>query len=192
VASPIVARNYAETLLSLAERNGGRPTVDAFLEAATVLAALVRSEPGLRRFLETPRISPDAKRRALHAALAGRAPELFVRFVEVVVEKRRQALLPEIADAYAGLVDRMLGRTRVRISLASEPDAALKDEIARSLEQRLGTAVVPTFAVEPQLIGGVVVRVGDQVLDGSVRRRAHELRRRMLAAELPRGAPAQA
>jgi F-type H+-transporting ATPase subunit delta len=188
VASPIVARNYAETLLALAERNGGRPTVDAFLEAATALASLVRAEPALSRYLATPRVSPDAKAKALRNALAGRAPELFVRFVDVVVHKRREGLLPEIADAYGDLVDRMLGRTRVRVSLASEADPALQAEIARSLEAKLGMAVIPTFVVDPALIGGVVVRMGDQVLDGSLRRRAHELRRRMLAAELPHGA----
>ena len=65
-----------------------------------------------------------------------------------------------------------MGRTRVKVTLAAEPDAALQTEIARSLEAKLGLAVVPTFAVDPQLIGGIVVRVGDQVLDGSVRRRA--------------------
>jgi F-type H+-transporting ATPase subunit delta len=188
VAASIVARNYAETLLALAERNGGRPTVDAFLDAALALASTVRSEPKLRRYLETPRVSPQAKAKALQTALTGRAPELFVRFVSVVVEKRRESLLPEIADAYSDLVDRQMGRTRVKVTLAAEPDAALQAEIARSLEAKLGLAVVPTFAVDPQLIGGIVVRVGDQVLDGSVRRRARELRRRMMGAELPQGA----
>jgi F-type H+-transporting ATPase subunit delta len=186
----IVARNYAETLLALAERNGGRPTVDAFLDAASALAAVVRAEPALRRYLVTPRVSPEAKAKALRTALTGRAPELFVRFVDVVVSKRRAALLPEIADAYADLVDRMMGRTRVKVTLAAEPDAALQAEIARSLEQKLGMQVVPTFVVDPGLIGGIVVRVGDQVLDGSVKRRAHELRRRMLAAPLTPAAAA--
>jgi F-type H+-transporting ATPase subunit delta len=190
VRSSIIARNYAETLLSLAERNGGRASVDAFLEAAAGLAELVRSDARIRGFLETPRIAPAAKREALRGALAGRAPELFVRFVEVVVEKRRQALLPEIADAYSDLVDRMEGRTRVQVALAAPADEAFRDEIRRALEQKLGTAVVPTFSVEAGLIGGVVVRVGDQILDGSVRRRAQELKRRLVAVGLPHGAPA--
>jgi F-type H+-transporting ATPase subunit delta len=190
VRSQIVARSYAGTLLALAERNGGRATVDAFLEAATGLAALLRAEPEVRGFLETPRIAPAAKRKALRAALEGRAPELFVRFVEIVVDKRRQALLPDIADAYSDLVDRLEGRTRVSVTLAAPADEALQGEIRRALEAKLGVAVVPTFTMDEELVGGVVVRVGDQVLDGSVRRRAQELRRRMLAAELPQHAAA--
>ena len=186
----IVARNYAETLLALAQRNGGSDTVQAFLDAAEELSALLNGDARVRRFLETPRVAPAAKRQALRAALAGRAPELFVRFVEIVVDKRRQALLPQIAEAYAELVDRLMGRTRVQVALATPADAAFQDEIRRSLEQRLGVAVVPTFTVDPSLIGGVVVRVGDQVMDGSVRRQAQELRRRMLAAELPHAAGA--
>jgi F-type H+-transporting ATPase subunit delta len=186
----IVARNYAETLLALAQRNGGAPAVQAFLDAAQELAALLRGDARVRRFLETPRVGPAAKRQALRTALAGRAPEMFVRFVEIVVDKRRQALLPQIADAYSDLVDRQMGRTRVQVTLAAEGDPALRQEIARALEQKLGMAVVPTFSVDPSLIGGVVVRVGDQVMDGSLRRQSRELRRRMVAARLPQGAAA--
>lgn len=188
--SQIIARNYAETLLSLAERHGGAEGLEAFGQAADTLAALVQGDPRMRQFLETPRVSPDQKKQALQQALAGRAPEMFIRFVLVLTDKRRQALLPEIAAAYRELVDERMGRVRVHVTISHAPDAALQAEIGNTLADRLGKTVIPTFTVDPDLLGGMVVRVGDQILDGSVRTRAAQLRRRLLAADLPPAAPA--
>lgn len=186
----IIARNYAETLLALAERHGGADGLEAFGQAADALAALVKDDPRTRQFLETPRVSPEEKKQVLQRALAGKAPEMFVRFVMVLADKRRQALLPEIAAAYRELVDERMGRVRVHVSISHPPDEALRAEIGRALADRLGRTVIPTFSVEPELLGGMVVRMGDQILDGSLRTRAAQLRRRLLAADLPPAAPA--
>ena len=95
----IIARNYAETLLSLAERHGGAVGAGGRSgRRRTSLAELLRSDP---RFAAVPGDAagdrPSRRRRALQQALAGRAPEMFVRFVMVLTDKRRQSLLPEIA-----------------------------------------------------------------------------------------------
>jgi F-type H+-transporting ATPase subunit delta len=185
VRAEIIARNYAETLLALAERHGGADGLEAFGQAAESLAGLLQADPRMRQFLETPRVTPGQKKAALQQALAGRAPEMFVRFVMVLADKRRQALLPEIAEAYRALVDERMGRVRVQVTISHAPDAALQAEIGNALADRLGRTVIPTFTVDPELLGGIVVRVGDQILDGSLRTRAAQLRRRMLAAELP-------
>ncbi len=188
----IIARNYAETLLTRAERHGGAGGLEEFARAADALAELLRSDPRMRQFLETPRVTPEQKKAALKQALTGRAPEMFVRFVMVLADKRRQALLPEIAQAYRDLVDERTGRVRVHVTISHAPDAALQAEIGNSLATRLGKTVIPTFTVDPDLLGGMIVRVGDQILDGSVRTRAAQLRRRLLAAELPQPAAAPA
>jgi F-type H+-transporting ATPase subunit delta len=188
VRAEIIARNYAETLLELADRNGGAKTMERFGEALDSLALMLESDPRAREFLATPRVGPAAKKEALARALEGKAPELFVRFVRVVVEKRRQSLLAEIARAYRDLVDRRMGRVRVSVAIAHDPDEKLQKEIRKALEKRTGREVIPTFTVEPELLGGLVVRVGDEILDGSVRSRLAGLRRRLLETELPAGA----
>ena len=181
----IIARNYAETLLTLAERHGGAGGLEAFGQAADALAGLVQGDPRMRQFLETPRITPEQKKAALQQALGGRAPDMFVRFVMVLADKRRQSLLPEIAAAYRELVDARMGRVRVRVTISHAPDAELQAEIGNTLADRLGKTVIPTFTVDPELMGGMVVQVGDQILDGSLRTRAAQLRRRLLAVDLP-------
>jgi len=111
-------------------------------------------------------------------------PDLFLRFVMLVVDKRRQRLLGDIAAEYRALVDQQMGRVRVQVSISHEPDEALRGEIARALAARLGRTVVPTFTVDPSLLGGMVVRYGEEILDGSVRTAAENLRRRLMAAAI--------
>ena len=180
----IIARNYAETLLELARRHGGAATVEEFGRAFDEVAALL-DERRVREFLATPRVPGAAKKEALRKALGGRVPDLFLRFVLVVVDKRRQTLLGAIAESYRERVDELMGRVRVRVDISHAPDAALQDEIRRSLEARLGRVVIPTFTVDPELLGGLVVRVGDTILDGSVKNRADHLRRRLMEVDLP-------
>ena len=181
----IIARNYAETLLALAERNGGPGGLDEFGRTLDGLAGMLESDPRMRQFLETPRVRPEQKKEALRQSLAGRAPELFVRFVMVLVDKRRQTLLPEIALAYRGLVDQRMGRARVDVSISHAPDEALQAEIQRALEVQLGRTVIPTYRVDPELLGGMVLRLGDEILDGSVRSSAAQLRRRLMDTTVP-------
>jgi F-type H+-transporting ATPase subunit delta len=186
VRAEIIARNYAETLATLAERQGPA-ALEEFGAALDELAAML-DNPRTRQFLDTPRVRPEQKKEALRQALAGRAPEMFVRFVMVLVDKRRQSLLPEIAQAYRDLVDQRMGRARVDIAISHAPDAALQAEIQRALEAQLGRAVIPTYRVDPELLGGMVLRLGDEILDGSVRSRASALRRRLMETTMPAGA----
>lgn len=181
----IIARNYAETLLELARRNGGDSAIDEYGSAISLVAELVRSEPAVREFIETPRIDPADRKLALRKSFEGRVPALFLRFLEVLVENRRQGLLVEIADQYEELVDEARGRSRAEIVVAKEPDEALRKLIVAGLEQRLGASVVPVFKVDPSILGGVVVRFGGEILDGSLRTRVAGLRRRMMATVLP-------
>lgn len=181
----IIARNYAETLLELARRNGGDSAIDEYGVAIGEVAELLRREPLVRDFIETPRIDVADKKRALRNSFGGRVPDLFLRFLEVVVEKRRQGLLIDIAEEYQTLVDEVRGRSRAEVVLAKEPDAALREQIVAGLERRLGGKVVPVFSVDPSILGGMVVRFGGEILDGSLRTRAAGLRRRMLETVLP-------
>lgn len=188
--SQIVARNYAETLLALAQRAGGQQAVESFEQALARVAGLVAEDPRVREFMESPRVAPEARNAALQRALGGSVPPPFMRFLVVLGDKRRLGYLGDIAAQYRELVDAMLGRVRVQVELTAEPDEAMRQEIATALAARFGRTVIPTYVVDPALIGGVVVRHGELVLDGSLRRRAAELRQRLKRVRMPAGAAA--
>jgi F-type H+-transporting ATPase subunit delta len=172
-----IARNYAETLLELGRRAGD---LHGFGQAAEDLASAMQSNRTLRLFLESPRISEAEKNRVLARAYEGQLPPLFVRFLQALVNHRRQMLLPEIAREYQDLMDQVEGRMHANVTVASEPSDAERKAVATQLSRAYGKQVVPHFSVNPAILGGVVVRVGDTVLDGSVRRRLATLRARML------------
>lgn len=171
--SPVV-ETYARTLLELGARED---QADAYGRHLDELVRMAESEPDLARFLETPRVDLEDKKAALREALGGRVPETFLRFLFVVLDKGRQRLLPEIEAAYRDLLDEREGRVHASVTLAREPDEALREEIRSGLERAFDREVVAHFSTDDRLLGGVVVRVGDRVMDGSVRRRLDDMRR---------------
>jgi F-type H+-transporting ATPase subunit delta len=176
---PTIARNYAETLLELARRAGD---LRGWGELIEQVANAVEGDRRLRMFLESPRVSAQQKKEIIQKAFAGSLPREFVRFLQALVTHRRQMLIPAIAHAYHDLVDEVEGRVHASVIVSREADEADRTVITAQLSRALGKEVVPHFHVNPAILGGVVVRVGDTVLDGSVRRRLATLRASMLGA----------
>jgi F-type H+-transporting ATPase subunit delta len=173
-----IAKNYAEALVELARRASD---LRGWGIHADELANAVQRDNRLRVFLESPRVAATEKSRIIGKAFDGILPKPFIRFLQALVKNRRQMLIPEIAREYHGLVDEIEGRVHASVTVSRETDDAERKVIADRLSKAIGKEVVPHFYVNPQILGGVVVRVGDTVLDGSVRRRLGTLRTRMLA-----------
>ncbi|MGH7540911.1 MAG: ATP synthase F1 subunit delta [Gemmatimonadota bacterium] len=172
-----VARNYAATLFELAAREGGE---EAWGERIVDVARLYADDGAVRRFLDAPSVAPTEKKEALRAALEGRVPSLFLRFLFVVLDRRRHRALPAIAAAYRDRLDERAGRLRASVALPFEPDASLREEIVGSLSRRFERDVVAEFRHEPGVIGGMIVRAGDRLIDGSVRRGLERLKWEMI------------
>lgn len=179
-----VARNYAEALFDLARRHEG---LEVFGEAIATVAGLVDEDPKLRQFLETPRIDAEDKKEALKKALAGRVPPMLVNFLLVVIDKRRQRLISTIATEFAGLVDEHESRAHVEVTVAQPLDDATTAALDERLSRLLGKTAVSHVRVDPSILGGVVVRAGDTIYDGSLRRRLSLMRRQLMTASLPSG-----
>ena len=172
-----IARNYADALLALARKAGDTAAWGRMI--ADVADAMER-DASLRHFLESPRVDAAKKNEILGRAFQDRMPRLFVRYLQALVKNRRQMLIPAIAVAYRDLLDEAEGRVHARVTLAQEPSEAETAAIATQLGRSLGKTVVPHVSVNPAILGGVIVRVGDRVMDGSVRRRLATLRNRLV------------
>ena len=172
--SVTVARNYTEALFAAG---------DAYGELLDAVAGAVQADERIAVALESPRVSKAAKSQILERALKGETPPEFVRFLQAVVRRGRQGLLAEIAQEYQVLLDEKLNRVHAGVTLATEADSRTQNQVVDRLAKALGREVRAYFRSDPRILGGVVVRVGDRIFDGSVRRRLTALQRRMLTGE---------
>jgi F-type H+-transporting ATPase subunit delta len=172
-----ISRNYAETLLILAKKDGQQEQWGNLID---MIGVAMREDRTLKTFLESPKIAASQKIEILARALGKRVPPLFLRFLQTVVTKRRQMLIPVIASEYRALIDESEDRVHANVTVAREPAEPEKDALARQLSRVLGKRVVPHITLNPAILGGLIVKIGDTVMDGSVRRRLATLRSRML------------
>jgi F-type H+-transporting ATPase subunit delta len=174
----VAHRMYARALFQAArEADRLEPVAENF----AALAALLEESPELRSFLRNPQIDPLEKADVLAQVAAG-ADDLVRNFLRLAAEKGRAGELAEIAGELEVLVARAQGRLAVELTTAVE----LSDEEARSIvetiERASGRTVEATRTVDPSLVGGVVLRIGTFLADGSVRGRLERLRRDLATA----------
>ena len=174
-----IARVYAETLLRSADRH---QRVDDVNESVRALSAVLDATPEFRRFLAAPQIAAERKRALVSEALQARIDPLVSRFLELVIEKHRERVLEEIVLAWKELLDARANRQSATVTTAIAPDAETVARVQAALEKATGKTIVLDKRVDPRLLGGLVIRTGDTVIDGSLRSRLVELRRRLRTA----------
>jgi F-type H+-transporting ATPase subunit delta len=173
-----VARRYARALFGIGVDKGNFEALGQELEN---LAQLYAESRELRQTLENPVFKPSEKRAIVQGLLPRVAPNPLVQsFALLLVERGRIGALPRIARAYQELTDAQLGRVRAVVTSAKPLDTKTEAEILRALERRTGKKVLMKSEVDPSLIGGVIARVGDLVLDGSLRTRLASVGNRIL------------
>ena len=173
----VVARNYAEALIAVARQENA---VERFGELLDAVAGAFATNPAVQGVLMSPRVRKAAKKDVLAKSLHGLASEGFVRFLQAVVQRGRQGMFREMSEAYQDLADRHFNRVHASVTTVREADATFRAVIAERLTKAIGKTVLPNYRTDKAIIGGVVVRVGDRVLDGSIRRRLQLLRSKML------------
>jgi F-type H+-transporting ATPase subunit delta len=173
-----VARRYARALFDLGVDKGN---FEALGQDLANLAQLYAESRELRQTLENPVFKASQKRKIVETVVPRVTQNPVVRnFALLLVDRGRINTLPLIARAYQEMTDKQLGRVRATVTSAKPLDPATESEIQRALERRTGKKVLMKSEVDPTLIGGVVARVGDLVLDGSLRTRLASVGNRIL------------
>jgi F-type H+-transporting ATPase subunit delta len=167
-----VARRYAKALFALAkEEHVPEQTAEQLQRMAALL-----DDPAIGPTLRSPLLSTE-RRRQLAQTLARdlSLSDLLTRFVGVLGDQQRLNQLPAMAEYFQLLLDQELGRVRITMRSARTLDAQQQEQIAGTFARLTGKHVVPTVAVDPELLGGTVVEVGSKVYDGSVRTQLERL-----------------
>jgi F-type H+-transporting ATPase subunit delta len=176
--SPLrIARRYATALLKLAQERGEH---DRIYDELCWLRTVLRSSAELRAFLRNPIIREERKQAIVRELFSTRVSPLLLQFLHLLVDKRREALLPDIITAYEELYFQYTDRLAVTVRSAVPLEPELQERLVTILHERTGKTIVPTFLTVPELLGGVQLQIGDTVIDGTLRHALERLRRELL------------
>lgn len=173
------AASYARALLELANQQQQAVPIG---EELRDLRSLMDDDAGVRLFLSSPAVGTVERQGVLEHAFKGKVSPLMWNFLGVLNRKGRLGLLGEIADAYADLLDEQLGKVEVDVTVAQRLGDDQLDEVRRRVSQALKRDAIVHQYVDDAIIGGMVLRVGDKLIDASVRYQLQAMRDRLLAA----------
>lgn len=172
-----VASVYAKSLFELAEQEGGEARLGEVADELEAVAELVRADAKLRELFASPIVDGAQRSEALARIFKGRVSDLLLRFMLVVNRHGRLGHFVPIADAFDLLVQERFGRVEVDVYTVEggRLDPAVEASVIQRIKAAFGKEPVLHSYADPHMIGGIKLRVGDQLIDGSVATRLRRL-----------------
>lgn len=174
MAKAPTARRYAQALFAIAQEKG---STEAWLTDLRELTDALE-ESTVKTFMSTPRVRTEDKLGVVAQLTEGRDP-MIANLVGLLVSRQGVGLLGRVTNEYGELLNVMLGRIRAEVTTATPLSTAQEKRLRDSLGASLGKDVILETRQDSNIIGGVLVRVGDQIIDGSVRTKLASLRQRL-------------
>ncbi len=174
-----VPRTYAQALLDAAVAN--KQVLNVATDYHTLVYDLLPNVPGLEAFLQSPAVNRKAKDEFLTKLLEGKATNLFVDFLHILNNKDRLGLIRFIGIAFRTLLEEKSNRLRVLVESATALTDEQRHDIKKTLAEMLNVNPILTVRERPDLIGGLIIHVGDKVFDTSVRTKLQTIRNTLLA-----------
>ena len=175
-----VGRVYAQSLFELAQEEG---QADSVAQEMVGLLPLVAAGGELDRLMTHPAIGSDERRQLVQRVFEGKVSDLLYRFLQVVAAKGRLGHLASIASGYLLAVSEARGEVQVDAYVASAMDEATATRVAGEIGSSLGKTVTLKQHVDASLIGGLKIRIGDQLIDASVVSQLNQMKRNMMQAK---------
>jgi F-type H+-transporting ATPase subunit delta len=172
-----IASVYAKSLLEVCDKQGGNAVAEACAAELAQLAEMIRADRRFGEFLKTPIIGEAARRASIERIVKGKVSDLVFRFVMVLANHGRAGRIADVADAFDALMQERLGRVEVDMFTV---DGKAGDDVIATVKARVKEAfskdaVLHQYA-DPSMIGGVKLRIGDQLIDGSVATQLRNMR----------------
>jgi F-type H+-transporting ATPase subunit delta len=176
----VVAERYASALFEVAKKRGVQEEIDGNLGLAKGLF----EDGNLRKFLGSPKVGVEEKMGLLRRALEGVVNPIVFNLFELLLDRKRVEHLPEISLVFTSILEESKGIERAEVRTAIPLDKEIERQLQDTLEKMIGKSVLLEKHVDSSLIGGVLVRMGDQLLDGTVRTRLRDMREELLAVKV--------
>jgi ATP synthase F1 delta subunit len=170
-----IAQVYARSLFEVAQEHG---RIDEIREQLGQVADALDQNRELAVFFFSPYFSTEEKKDGLRRTITGADP-ILMNFLDLLLDNHRMPVIFRIRRAYDGLWQEANRLLPVSITSAVQLDPALLEQLGRRIEEQTGRRVQLRSEVEPDILGGLVVQVGNQILDASIRNRLNQLRRQV-------------
>jgi len=170
-----IAQVYARSLFEVAK---AQEKVDDIREQLGQFADAVEEDRSLTTFFFSPYFSSEEKKEGLHKAIEG-GDEVFMNFLELLVEKHRMPVIHRIRRDFDALYREENKLLPVQVTSAVRLDDEVVKSLGDKISQSTGRQVDLTAEVKPDIIGGIVLRVGNSILDASIRNRLEQLRKQV-------------
>jgi F-type H+-transporting ATPase subunit delta len=178
--SSTAARRYAESAFEIASRDG---TIDRWRSDLDAAGAVLE-DPAVARGLSDPTVSTDLREQAVSSGFGSKVSGPVLNMLKLLVQRGRIEDLPRIAAEFRRLDNLRLGISPARVVSAAPLEPAEVNALTARLEEMTGGRIELEQEVDPSLLGGLTVRVGDRLIDGSVRGRLERLRNQLVSGAL--------
>ena len=172
-----LSKVYAQAIIEAADRKQCRREV--LEELAAMVRDVLPQVPKAGLVFDSPKVTPEEKSAVINRICAGRVLPTTLHALHVLARHGRLGMLPQVVAAAERHADELDGRRQATVTTALPLDAAEQQEILAAVEKAVGGSVTPTFRVNPELIGGLIVRIADTVYDHSVATSLVRLRGRL-------------
>ena len=172
-----IASVYAQSLLEVCDKMGGNAVAEACSRELRDLAEIIRADKMFAEFLKTPIVGSDKRKATLEKIVKGRVSDLVFRFIMVLANHGRASRIADVSDAFDSLMQERLGRIEVDMYTV---DGKASDEVIATVKARVKEAFAKDAVLhqysDASMIGGVKLRIGDQLIDGSVATQLRNMR----------------
>ena len=174
------AKQYSEAIFNVASETSSEKKVN---DSLSLLSVSIKSLPELRSFLLTRRISSSDKSKAIHAIFSDKCHLIIIEFIAMIEKENIVKLIPLLEKYYSTLLFKNKNVVNVTADIAQDIDESRKNEFKSVLDKALNKNSELSFHVNPKLLGGIRLRVGNELIDASLKNHLNKLRHKMLGAK---------
>ena len=181
MATSEVAKVYASALLEIAHEKNAVAKIE---EELAFISELLKNDQDLMRYLSAPGITKESKKQFIEKVFGRELSELMVTFLKVLIDNGRQQDIIDINIAFGELIDIVNNRQKIKLITSIKLDSEIINRIKMSLEDRFNNNIVVEEVVDPSILGGIIVKVDDLIIDASLKNDLLKLREKLLQSKI--------
>lgn len=181
MAGDDVAKVYAGALFELGQENKILPRIE---EELKFLTDLLKDNKDLGTYLSVPGISNDVKKSFIDKVFSGELSEIIINSLKVLIDNNRQSLIGDIYKCLVDLLDEANNRQRVKLTSSAKLEAKILEKIKTALKEKFKKDVLVDETVDESILGGIIIRIGDLIIDGSLSKDLKNIREKLLQSKV--------